>query len=496
MFKEIIYIVNPLYDLKTDKNRVIITNRTNDPVGKSFIGFVHPLYAIILSFFNGEYNLIEVIDRISSTLKMNRNDISNIVSPLLENETDLYFNYEGYQLSFPEKLLIKKNDNLIAGKFDTQALYIPKKDLDMKSWRLHSLLDAIFMVTKQCVTDCSYCYADRQRKTDGQISFNRLKDLIREAKKLKMRSFDLTGGELFLYEKWEELLSELISNGFTPYISTKFPMGMETIEKLKNLGIKRIQISIDSIIKDELKVILGVKEDYLNRLLETLKNLDNNDFEIYTNTLVNSVNQENIYLLLDYLLKLKNIKRIALSAAGFSLYKGEEKYRMYKPDLEHLKRINIAVNDLKIKYENKININFSGYPDKGDLINISPEGKMKNFNNRSRCSANFYAFIILPDGKVTICEELYWHPKFIIGDLTKQSIEEVWNSKRAIELYNISKEMIRDGSECKTCDEFESCHRYKGVCWKEVLYAYGYENWDYPDPKCPYARKPTIEYYP
>ena len=27
---------------------------------------------------------------------------------------------------------------------------------------------------------------------------------------------------------------------------------------------------------------------------------------------------------------------------------------------------------------------------------------------------------ILPDGKVTICEELYWNEHFIIGDVTKQ----------------------------------------------------------------------------
>ncbi len=96
---------------------------------------------------------------------------------------------------------------------------------------------------------------------------------------------------------------------------------------------------------------------------------------------------------------------------------------------------------------------------------------------------------------MTICEELYWHPAFIIGDLTKQSIMETWNSKRALELYNISKDMVKEESPCKTCDEFDHCRKYKGVCWKEILYAYGYENWDYPDSKCHIARTPFREYY-
>ena len=27
---------------------------------------------------------------------------------------------------------------------------------------------------------------------------------------------------------------------------------------------------------------------------------------------------------------------------------------------------------------------------------------------------------VLPDGKVSACEQLYWHPQFIIGDLKKR----------------------------------------------------------------------------
>lgn len=160
-----------------------------------------------------------------------------------------------------------------------------------------------------------------------------------------------------------------------------------------------------------------------------------------------------------------------------------------------MKKIKEKLEDLKRVYDNRIDINFSSYPLENDFSGKSPEKKKKNYDERSRCSANFYAFIVLPDGKVTICEELYWHPQFIIGDLSKQSIMEVWNSERAVELYKITKEKVRDESACKSCDQFEPCHIYKGVCWKDVLYAYGEENWDYPDPKCHKARKPLREFY-
>lgn len=47
---------------------------------------------------------------------------------------------------------------------------------------------------------------------------------------------------------------------------------------------------------------------------------------------------------------------------------------------------------------------------------------------------------------------------------------------------------INPESYCSKCDVFNLCrHESGGVCWKEVIAAYGSENWDYPDPSCPHA---------
>lgn len=93
-----IYILNPGYDLRKDKNRIFICNSSSDPVFDSFIGFVHPVYAIILSLFDGERKLKEVKNLASKFLKKEKSVTANIISPLLENDKELYFNYEGYHL--------------------------------------------------------------------------------------------------------------------------------------------------------------------------------------------------------------------------------------------------------------------------------------------------------------------------------------------------------------------------------------------------------------
>lgn len=495
MKDDTIYILNPIYDIKRDRNRPVLFYRDANSKNENFIGIIHPVYAIIFSFFDGSNRLADVIETASSVLRIELSVMRNLISKMIGNDDVLHFDYDGSHFVLPKDVLVERTPEHTVSKYNPRDFFIPKNELDVSKWRLNSPLDAVFMINTLCYTDCIYCYADRSKRIDCKIPFERLKELIAEAKNLGMRSIDFTGGELFKYRHWQQLLAELVNNGFNPYLSTKCPLDRETVARLKDTGLTRIQISIDSIVKEELVRMLNVKEDYYDRLLETFKLLDDSGFDIFTNTQLTSINMDNIKELVDFLLALKNIKRINIGAASFSLYKGEKNFLEYKPSLERLKEIENYVNDCKDKYADRVELNFSGYLEGDKTVGVEEGEKRKNFYERANCSGNFYAFVILPDGQVTICEELYWHPAFIIGDLKKQSIEEVWNSKRALELYNLSRDSVQAESPCKSCGEFDDCHKFKGVCWKEILYAYGFENWDYPDPKCPYAGMPKRQYY-
>lgn len=107
------------------------------------------------------------------------------------------------------------------------------------------------------------------------------------------------------------------------------------------------------------------------------------------------------------------------------------------------------------------------------------------FNERSVCAGNYLQLFILPDGKVTICEELYWHPKFIVGNILEQSLNEIWNSEAALSLYYIKQSKISDESPCKICKDYEVCRIPKQVCYRDIVRKYGTKHWDYPDVNCP-----------
>ncbi|MCK4763040.1 MAG: radical SAM protein, partial [Candidatus Aminicenantes bacterium] len=404
------YILNPGYRLKKDKKRVILFNRDTDettsPVKDDFLGNVHPVYAILFSFFDGQNTLADVLKKSAALLSMDQEVVLKILSPLIENKDDLHTDYDSHHFHFPENLLIKKQENHKVEKYNIEDFFIPKTELDLESWRLYSPIDILLMINTRCVTDCVYCYAQRDKNINLELPFERMKELIREAKNLSMRSFDMTGGEYFLYPKWEELLVELLSNGFIPYISTKSPLSMDTIKKLKNTGLNKIQISLDSIIEDELIKILNVGKNYHKEILDTLHNLDKEGFNIYINSQMNSFNSnsDNIFKMIDHLLNLKNLKRLNVGAAGVSIYRSQDEFLKYRPSLENAKKIEKHIVKLKEDFGEKISLNFSGYSEKKDYIDCSIEEREENFKKRARCSANFYALVVLPDGKVTICE--------------------------------------------------------------------------------------------
>ena len=345
------------------------------------------------------------------------------------------------------------------------------------------------LINTICLTDCLYCYVDRTKKMQSQLSLNKIIELIREAKKIGVVDFDISGTEFFLYKDWYKVLEELLRNNYLPYLTTKIPLNESDILKLKKLKIQNFQLSIDTVDINIAKEINRVyDDDYLTKIFNTLSLLNKHKINTVINTVLIKTNGKlnEVKKLLDKLKKY-NIEKITLNPAERSDYWSSEEFDKYKLTTKQINELEKYINKIKSNYPFKIFV-------AGSLQKEEVEGnfnhKLLNFESRSYCSANISQFCILSDGKVTICDELYWNPNFIIGDVNKQSLMEIWNSDKALKLAGLERKMFSDNSVCKTCPEFEKCRLEKGVCWSEVAEAYGQKNWDFPSPECPYAPKP------
>ena len=486
-----VYIFNPDYVMRNDSHRVVIfsKNKLNFFSAPNWESFLHPLHAQIFSFFTFNRPLRVTISLLSVYLKKNESDIRKIVFPFIENSQSVYTKYKDNIVRIPKNVIV--NINQTDGKvefldLDPSLFNCCKIDITTKrNYKAPQLLT--FMLNNTCISNCIYCYADRKTKVKKIISTARILELIEEANKLPIHLINLMGGEIFLHSDWYTILNKLVKCNLSPeYISTKYPLTSDIIRSIQKAGfINPVQISLDTCSSDLLQKTLLVKSDYLSKVLRGIKDLDESGIKYRINSVLTSYNakKDNIKNLFQFISILKNIIDWRITPAVNSNWIEYEQFT-------RIKSIKTKIETLYSFIENEIKP-YSKIP-----ILLNRDAIYKEFHycrtgskdfKGIKCSALNNHLFILPDGKVTICEQLYWLPQFIIGDVSINSISEVWNSPASEKLLNLRRIDIKDNSPCKICELFDPCFNTKNRCWVDIVKVYGNENWDYPDPRCAFA---------
>lgn len=482
------YFLNPDYKIRSDKDRYLLYNQLfrhykSDEVKT----FIHPFHAWILSLFSGGNSLENVISQIAHALNISTSSAQEYLNPWIENTKHIILNVCDVKVRLPRNLIIPENKILESSDIEKYEIYQPsriyKVDLTTKRHETPYLLT--LMLTNKCITKCCYCYADTHTCVSNYIPVKRIIEIIKEAKGLGIYNISLIGGEVFLHPHWDIILKEIVDNGFSPdIISTKIPITKSIISKIKDSGYKgRIQLSIDSFDPKIASETLLVHGNYTERLINGIELLDESDipYKIETVLTKQSAVRKNIDQMFSFLSSKKNVVSWEIRSAMFSHYKTEQNFHDIKASKTDLMDI--------FKYLTYEVAPLSTFP----VVLPRPEHNKEYFTadngsssfKGARCSALNQHLFILPDGKCTICEQLYWNPNFVVGDLNYQSIMEVWNSPRVHELLNIKQETIQRESACHDCNLFQDCFKInRNRCWSDVIKAYGTQNWDYPDPRC------------
>jgi len=484
--------MNPAYLLKPDNGRALLLSREyyrpNEGGEDEFSGFIHPVHAMVLSFFDGRRK--DPIAEAADYLGIQKESVEHFITPLIENKSHQSSLFSSVVFVFPKRLLIYS-------EAPREVCYTPDEfvydKIDLRNKRHLTPTDITFMVTNKCATDCIYCYADRREKMDCQVPLERLEAIIREARSFRARTFSVIGGEFLLYKHWRELLRLLFDNGFSPYLSTKVPVGEKVVRDLAELGVKDIQVSLDTLICDHLTGILNVKERYLDQIKHTLQLLSDYGIQVTVHTILTTRNQtladmDSIY---QFIRTLKTVRTWRLDPAGATMYLDRQVFEKIRPTKEAQWEIYHHYEGHDDSHIDPFSIQVQGIsvdnPYKQENYEADEEEKKYKFMNRALCTGNFSQLFILPDGQVTMCEELYWHPQFIFGDIRYQSLQEIWNSEKALDLFCFPQYKIPSSSPCSSCNDYYSCREIKQVCWKNIVKAYGAGNWFFPDTNCPKA---------
>jgi radical SAM protein with 4Fe4S-binding SPASM domain len=453
---------------------VLFSIQRPDSKIRDIFRFLFPQQAVILSLFNGQRNLGQVKEDIAYLFDLNEEEASELLQAVLELPV-------GRDNKVKDLLVeVSQVDPGRVRFYDPHDFIVPYDQIDMTKVRCQRPTSLMILPTLRCYVNCRYCYADRQKARDkNEFSLHLFDRLLSEMWDCGMETAEFSGGDLFCREDAEELIGCVLSRGMYASIPTKYPLERNQIKRLAELGLSNMQISIDALtprVIDSLVRMAG----YGERILRTIELLAEFGIMVRTNSVITRHNSNETISLARYLVNLPHVYRMNFTCYSRSIYHHHDNLFCSPDEIKVFER---KLNELKVEHPEK-DISFNG--DITDPYDLTYDQKEANFSERAFCTANRRSLTVLPDGHVTICEELYYHPHFIVGNLKTQSLLEIWNSHRCLELAFPHQETFPDGP-CSTCPDFESCNYQLGRCPREAIKAYGPERHHWPDPRCPRA---------
>ncbi|MGB9876704.1 MAG: radical SAM protein [bacterium] len=324
-----------------------------------------------------------------------------------------------------------------------------------------------YLLTYRCSYRCVYCYANVDSfPTPVEMSLKRVKELIEEARALGVINMFLTGGDPLLHPHVEKILSLIIEAGIIPFVSTKQLLLDVQIGKLRDAGLERIQVSIDTLDAQIAKFLLGVK-DYPGKMIKTINKLISKGLKVATNSVVTPYNIKGIPTLVGTLCSL-GVYYISVTPYSRSLYRHRDDLLL---QMEDYKWLNEQISLLQERYP-QVKIKFQDSSELCNPTKLSPRKREEMWNKRSICTVGREGLTIWPDGKIGICEEMPYLPQYWMGDLMVSSLENVWDSPRMEELLIPPRDNFK-GWPCYECEDFEECHRGLGRCLRDALKIYG-----------------------
>lgn len=444
------------------------------------VSYIPPFLGFILSYFNGN-EMDETLDKISQKFKINIGKLKTFVNNCFQNENAYISEYNGIKTIIPpffltigdvkSKIRIASNA-AISDKFNMHRLNYP------------AYLN--IMITSKCLANCIYCYADRSRKDD--MKQEEIFSLIENAHKTGIINVNISGGDIFAVNDWKQILKKLSECSYSSLLSTKIPLDDSDIAYLKSLKINKIQFSLDSINSNTIHTLLRLNgQDYLKKFYKSIEAFEKYDVKLDIKTVLTRYNDsvENITEMYNLFSKFKCISSWNIMPAFKSEYKCN--FNDYRYNRE---KINIIY-----QYLSKLHPNFEVFYKGLQATHKEQYLSVDEFLLKNKiCSANNYSLSVLSNGMATFCEMLYYNDFFYVGDVKKQTISEIWNSEKSYYFYRFENHKTTK-SKCNECRSSKVCKfgSEKKICVADIVKAYGSNKWDYPDPRCPQAKKIDLE---
>jgi MoaA/NifB/PqqE/SkfB family radical SAM enzyme len=431
-----------------------------------------PVQALILPFFSGERSYAEI-----EAIWLYLTKSSNQAESLRE------FDELVRNLTVPDEIIGLTGAPSASFKDKSK---IPLPDFSNYRWpaeRTSAPVSVLVALSNRCVADCRYCYAERN--SCPELTTAEWIGIFDQLAAVQVRIVDMSGADPFMRLDVFELLRVMVERDFTFSVSTKSHVSPLWARRLAELGIGRdepgvvdrgLQVSVDSADNQLASWLTGVN-NYLERAKSTTANLIAAGLNPRIKCVLTPYNWQQTEEIVELFTSM-GVRRFQFVQYGRSLYRHTDDLFLTR---EQKLRLSESMPLLAAKHSG-IEIVFQD--ETGEAR--TEEQRRTDWEKRAICTGGRAALMVLPNGDVTLCEQLPHHRDNVVGNLLRESVLEIWNGA-AVDKFIHPERSKYEGTVCCSCPQFDDCHTGRGYCYRDSLSAFG-SVYDAP-PGCPRQEK-------
>ncbi|GLI39949.1 radical SAM protein [Geobacter hydrogenophilus] len=407
----------------------------------------------------------------------------------------------------------KDNDAIVAMS-DQLTPYVKKYDPlefveappeDQNQKRLAGPLSLNLMFSNDCETSCAYCYAQRRNVPPARhLSTERWLEIFREARALGMEQVSLSGGDPLFRRDSLALIAELIKLKMLFLLSTKCHVTGEMADRLVEIGMnepvnqytREIQLSMDGP-DEETADILSGSPGYFHRAIDSIRNLVERGFNLRVKAVLTPLNAPRVYEWVELMAGL-GVEKLSVAAYNRTFYRHDDGLFLSREDRELIgdqcRRARADFPGIELRMtgiDPALAQDKPHLPPAAETVRTATEpapaaaDKARRWKERAHCSGGRSSMTITPDGKVVLCDTIPQEGIFVVGDVSIQSVMEVWNSQKLLDFAYPPRERFA-GSACHDCADLDECQSKAGYCFRDTYFNYGTAFG--PPPSCPCAQ--------
>ncbi len=111
-------------------------------------------------------------------------------------------------------------------------------------------------LTQACNLNCIYCHAEGEKNPEQELSAEQIAEILRVAQSFGIRSVKFTGGEPLMRPDLAQIIRS-VPPGMEVSLTTNATMLAERAQELKDAGLNRVNVSLDTMDPERYKQIAG-----------------------------------------------------------------------------------------------------------------------------------------------------------------------------------------------------------------------------------------------